>query len=48
MRYEVEPVHTPEAGSTEENLSFAVFILAHAACGDDALEVRIGEGTLLE
>ena len=31
----------------EEN-SFAVFSLAHAACGDDVLEVRVGERMLLE
>ncbi len=48
MRYEVEPVDTLDARTTEEDLSFAVFSLAHAACGDDVLEVRIGGGTLLE
>jgi hypothetical protein len=38
-----------EAGvSGEGNISFAAFSLAHAACGDDVLEVRIGENTLLE
>jgi hypothetical protein len=48
-RYDVEPVHPAEAeipGGGE--LSFAVFSLAHAACGDDVLEVRVGERMLLE
>jgi hypothetical protein len=34
--------------SLSEDLTFAVFSLAHAACGDDVLEVRIGERMLLE
>jgi hypothetical protein len=49
LRYEVEPVHPVEAeipGVGE--LSFAVFSLVHAACGDDVLEVRIGKRMLLE
>jgi hypothetical protein len=29
-------------------LSFAAFSLEHAACGDDVLEVRLGEEALLE
>jgi hypothetical protein len=49
MRYHVEPLDFTEAGSTGEGeLSFAAFSLAHASCGDDVLEVRIGEHTLLE
>jgi hypothetical protein len=49
MRYDVEPLDLTEAGSTDEgDLSFAAFSLAHAPCGDDVLEVRIGEHTLLE
>jgi hypothetical protein len=49
MRYDVEPLDMSEAGATgEEDFSFAAFSLAHAACGDDVLEVRIGEHTLLE
>ena len=32
----------------EGELSFAVFSLEHAACGDDVVEVRIGERMLLE
>jgi hypothetical protein len=32
----------------EGDLSFAVFSLTHAACGDDVLEIRIGERLLLE
>ena len=49
MRYDVEPLDLSEAGAIgEEDLSFAAFSLAHAACGDDVLEIRIGEHTLLE
>jgi hypothetical protein len=49
MRYDVEPPDLWEAGATgEEDISFAAFSLAHAPCGDDVLEVRIGEHTLLE
>jgi hypothetical protein len=45
----VELVDRMEAESTGEGeLSFAVFSLAHAACGDDVLKVRIGERMLLE
>ncbi|MDQ3863808.1 MAG: hypothetical protein M3317_09960 [Actinomycetota bacterium] len=46
VRYDVELVdHVETAG--EGDLSFAVISLAHAACGDDVLEVRIGERLLL-
>ena len=49
MRCDVKLVDLPEAGTTGEgDLSFAAFSLAHAACGDNVLEVRIGEHTLLE
>lgn len=49
MRYDVERVDPPETGCPDEcDLSFAAFSLAHAACGDDVLEVRVGEHTLLE
>jgi hypothetical protein len=49
MRYEVHPPDLPEVGPEgEEDLAFAAFSLAHAACGDDVLEVRIGEHALLE
>ena len=49
LRYDVEPVHPVEAEIPGEgDLSFAVFSLAHAACGDDVLEVRVGERMLLE
>lgn len=48
MRYDAELVDPPEVETTgESDLSFAVFSLAHAACGDDVLEVRIGERMLL-
>jgi hypothetical protein len=48
-RYDVElvdPSGVETAG--ERDLSFAVFSLAHSECGDDVLEVRIGERMLLE
>ena len=49
LRYEVEPVHPVEAEiPVEGELSFAVFSLEHAACGDEVVEVRIGERMLLE
>ena len=49
MRYDVERVDLAETGYPHEcDLSFAAFSLAHAACGDDVLEVRVGEHTLLE
>jgi hypothetical protein len=49
LRYDVEPVHPVEAEIPGEGeLSFAVFSLEHAACGDDVVEVRIGERMLLE
>jgi hypothetical protein len=48
VRYDVELVDPLEAENTgEEDLSFAVFSLVHAVCGDDVLEVRIGERMLL-
>ena len=47
--YDVEMVDPPQVESAvERDLSFAVFSLAHAECGDDVLEVRIGEHMLLE
>ena len=49
LRYDVEPVHPVKAEILGEgDLSFAVFSLTHAACGDDVLEIRIGERLLLE
>jgi hypothetical protein len=49
LRYDVEPVHPVKAEIPGEGeLSFAVFSLAHAACGDEVLEVRIGERMILE
>ena len=49
MRYDVHPPGLSEpGGAAEEHLGFAAFSLAHAACGDDVLEVRLGETALLE
>jgi hypothetical protein len=49
LRYDTRVVDPPEAETTgEDHLSFAAFSLAHAPCGDDVLEVRIGERMLLE
>jgi hypothetical protein len=49
MRYDVKSVDPSEVETTgEKDLTFAVFSLAHAACGDNVLEVRIGERMLLE
>lgn len=49
MRYDVDQAILSEAGSGgETTLSFAAFSLAHAACGDEVVEVRVGDHTLLE
>lgn len=49
MRYEVDATGLPPLGTAgEADLSFAAFSLEHAGCGEDVLEVRIGEHTLLE
>ena len=49
MRYDVHPPDLSEVGTLGEgDLAFAAFSLEHAACGDDVLEVRIGEHALLE
>jgi hypothetical protein len=49
MRYEVHPPDLSEVPTLDEgDLAFAAFSLTHAACGDDVLEVRIGEHALLE
>jgi hypothetical protein len=49
MRYDVHP---PDFANVEAGdlagFSFAAFSLEHAACGDDVLEVRLGEEALLE
>jgi hypothetical protein len=48
MRYDVELGDPSEVEiAVEADLTFAVFSLAHAECGDDVLEVRIGESMLL-
>jgi hypothetical protein len=47
MRYDVELASLSEGAAGERDLSFATFSLAHAACGDEVLEVRIGERMLL-
>ena len=49
MRYDVRPPELSEVGTVgEEDLGFAAFSLSHAACGDDVLEVRLGDSALLE
>lgn len=49
MRYDVHPPDVSKDEAVDEvDLSFAAFSLEHAACGDDVLEVRVGEETLLE
>ena len=49
MRYDLHPPDLSEVATLEEgDLAFAAFSLAHAACGDDVLEVRIGEHEVLE
>jgi hypothetical protein len=49
MRYDVDQAAFPESGTLGGgDLSFAVFSLKHAACGDHVVEMRLGDGTLLE
>ena len=49
MRYDVHPPDFAKVGAGDEaDLAFAAFSLEHAACGDDVLEVRLGEEALLE
>ena len=49
MRYEVHPPDLPSLVMVdEEDLCFAAFSLSHADCGDDVLEVRLGDRALLE
>jgi len=49
MRYDVDLENSTGAGTMgEEDLAFAAFSLEHAGCGDNVVEVRIGEQTLLE
>jgi hypothetical protein len=38
----------PEEVFDGELVAFAAFSLSHAACGDDLLELRLGERCLLE
>lgn len=48
MRYDVHPPDFSKIGAADDvELSFAAFSLEHAACGDDVLEVRLGEEALL-
>jgi hypothetical protein len=49
MRYDVHLTDFAKLKPGDEaDLSFAAFSLEHAACGDDVLEVRLGEEALLE
>jgi hypothetical protein len=49
MRYDRHPPDLSEIATLDEGeLAFAAFSLEHAPCGDDVLEVRVGEHALLE
>jgi hypothetical protein len=48
LRYDARVVDSQVGTTGDGVLSFAAFSLAHAECGDDVLEVRIGERMLLE
>ena len=48
FRYDTWVIDPQEGITGDEGLSFAAFSLAHAACGDQVLEVRVGERMLLE
>ena len=34
--------------AADEDLSFAAFVFTHLACGDEVIELRVGERLLLE
>ena len=48
FRYDTWVIDPQEGITGDEGLSFAAFSLAHAVCGDQVLEVRVGERMLLE
>ena len=49
MGYDVHLAELLETGTTGAgDLSFAAFSLEHAGCGDEVVELRLGEHTLLE
>ena len=49
MRYDVHPPDFSKVEAVDDvDISFAAFSLEHAACGDDVMEVRLGEEALLE
>ena len=37
-----------DIGVPDDNLAFAAFTLSHSPCGDQVIELRLGEGLLLQ
>ncbi len=48
MRHEVEPAVSSQDRSAREDLSFAAFVLGHVECPSETVEIRLGDGLLLE
>ncbi len=48
MRHEVGSAVSSQDRPAGEDLSFAAFVLAHLECPEETIEIRLGEGLLLE
>ncbi len=48
MRHEVELAASSQDRSAGEDLSFAAFVLRHVECPSETVEIRLGDGLLLE
>jgi hypothetical protein len=48
MRDDEGSAGVSENPAADVSLSFAAFVLAHVGCGDEVIELRVGERLLLE
>lgn len=48
VRGDAGPAGISEERADDGDFSFAAFILAHVGCGDEVIELRVGERLLLE
>ncbi len=48
MRGDAGSAGISEDRADDGDLSFAAFVLAHVGCGDEVIELRVGERLLLE
>ncbi len=48
MRHEAGSAVSSEDRLAGESLSFAAFVLMHAECSEETVEIRLAEGLLLE